>query len=470
MISSEIKAILDYGNDKIMSEIFKDLIEDYEDLRVKQKEKWERYNLDKNAIPIKKRTRPIGTPDYKANNQLVQDFPSLIVDQGRSYFIAIDVSTVFDEKLESNTKIIDSINDFNRRNDSHKLNLETALYMGVCGSCGRMLYIDGSNDPNYRGKERMMNVPPWEIIFIYNRTTNQLDYGMIYYQIKIKNIDNGQLQDVWFVEWYDSTDVYYYIESTRQPWLFQLDTQESMPHGFEGVPLIEFINNESQKGDFDRVIDNIDAYDILISDAQNECEDYRNAYMKFKGVVPDPKTMENAKLTGAFGSEDPDFDVDYITKDDNGTFLENQKNSLKENIYKFSKRIDFHDRSIITGNVSGIAMARMLQALENDIKMKEINFTAGLRREYQLLATSFRKKGIDFDPLLINFIYTRNLPMDLEYYGTIFNAFYGKIPLKLLYSLMPFIDNPEKVVNEMKEEQPNINLDSYNDLENPENE
>jgi len=183
--------------------------------------------------------------------------------------------------------------------------------------------------------------------------------------------------------------------------------------------------------------------------------------MVFRGVRPDEEAMEKAKLTGAFGSEDPEFDVKFLIKELQGVFHENHKKTLTENIFKFSKRIDFTNPNIASGVISGIAMQRMLQALENDATMKERKYTKGLREQFRLLCSSWKRKNIVINYMDILFQFTRNLPVDLEYYGTVLANFFGRVPMKIIYSLLPFITDVQGAIDMMNEEREGmINLDT----------
>ena len=111
---------------------------------------------------------------------------------------------------------------------------------------------------------------------------------------------------------------------------------------FDYVPVILFQNNNEEKGDFEKVEALIDAYDKNRSDSVNEVETFANAYMKFKGTSIDKEVIDNAKQTGAFEVPE-EGDVDFITKNINDTFVENNRKNLNEDIHKFSASVDMVD-------------------------------------------------------------------------------------------------------------------------------
>ncbi|HYX08433.1 MAG TPA: phage portal protein, partial [Bacteroidales bacterium] len=364
MTSQDIIKLLDYTDARIMSEVFNDIIKENTQFRIDTQKLYEEYDGE---VEILNRKRPVGVPDYKANNKIPNDFFSMIVDQGITYTFGKPIVT---ELGEVNEKTQKEYKDFKHRNNLDDLDLETALYTSICGTSGRLCYIDK------QGFERVTALAPWEVAYVYNRTNGELEYAMVYYQMEVIDFtkQGKQKTKVWFIEWYDKTDVRFYIEKTNEKNVFQLDESQEKPimqHGFSEVPLVEVINNDAKKGDFVRVKELKNAYDRLVSDAQNELEDFRSAYMKFKGIIPDPKTMELAKQTGAFGSEDEDFDVDFLVKELNGEYLEKHKKTLVDNIFKFSKRVDMNDEKFSGATQSGENRKWKMLALENDAGMKE---------------------------------------------------------------------------------------------------
>ena len=279
---------------------------------------------------------------------------------------------------------------------------------------------------------------------------------MIYYKIWIYDIDNNKKVQKYRVEWYDKDKVYFYLEDPAGQMYKEDPDEPPIQHGFAYVPVIEFPNNDLRKGDYEKVVEMMDAYDRLISDAQNELEDNRNAYMVFKGVVPDEKIMAAAKSTGAFGSDDDQFTVEWLIKELAAEFHENHKKTLKDDIYQSTKRVDMSDEKFSGSTQSGEGRKWKLLALENDASMKETKFTSALREMYKVVASGWKKSGITIDYLTITFQFTRNLPVDLAYYGDILNKYFGRVPLKILYSLMPFIDDPETAIKTLSEEQTTV--------------
>lgn len=454
MNAREIEKILEQGNNKIISKIFRDLIKEHEPRRLQM---IKLYNEYMGELPIKDRETVIGNPEWKSNNKLSNDYRTMIIDQGLAYTFGLPIKYELDESVKSNKRIIETVNNFKAQNKLDDLDFTTSFYAAICGYSARLLYIDE------QGATRVMNIKPWEVHFVYSQTIDELQYAMIYYDVNVVDVSSNQSKKLLYVEWYDKENVYYYREISPGSLEFEPDPDNPKnvhPHGFDGVPVIKYKNNDSERGDFEKVRDLIDAYDRLISDAQNELEDYRNAYMIFKGVIPDEETIRRAKFTGAFGSDDKDFEVEFLTKNLNSEFLENHKKTLNENIYKFSYRVDMSDEKFSGAGQSGESRKWKLLALENDAITKEKKFKAATTEMFRLIGSNWLKLNLvpkDFYKL-ITMQFTRNLPVDLEYYGKIITAFWGKLSIKTIYSLLPFIEDPELELK-LKEKEEQEDLD-----------
>ena len=57
------------------------------------------------------------------------------------------------------------------------------------------------------------------------------------------------------------------------------------PHPFQGVPMVEYWNDEDQRGDFEQVLPLVDAYDLLSSDRLNDRAQFADALLVLTGVM-----------------------------------------------------------------------------------------------------------------------------------------------------------------------------------------
>jgi len=407
---------------------------------------------------------------YKVNRKINNAFDVDIIDVKLGYMIGNPVgyglnkdSYTEGETFNEGAFDLDmqTINDFNTMNNVEDLDGETLKMSSICGYGARLLYIDGA------GKERVMNIQPWECIFIRDGSINEAQYALRYYEI----LDNGKARTM--VEWYDEKNISYYISTEEEKAKgkttivyrpYQKNGVTSMPHMFTGIPLIQFMNNEEYQGDCDKVYSLIDAYDFTISDVSSEIEQFRLAYMAFYGMVPDLATMESAKKTGAFGMPDTTSRIEFITKQLNDTVNENHLNRLEENIYKFAKSVNFADEAFGGAYaISGIAMKFKMFGLESKCIISERKYTAALRTQYKILSSAWQVKGSKMNYLDMVFTWTRNFPLNLMDEAQTSAIFKGLISEATRLGLLSFIDDPEKEIQAME-----IEAEGKVDLDEPE--
>ncbi|WP_216369584.1 phage portal protein [Brevibacillus sp. MCWH] len=399
------------------------------------------------GLPIQSRTLP---DPKKPNNKIPNDYRGYIINQIVGYLWGQPISYSLDTRKYEETKVKENqerISRFTTLNTIDDLDGETGKLMSICGYAARLLYIDKN------GEERAMNIFPWEAIFIEDG--GEITHAIRYYTVK--DLNNNEYMKV---EWYDSKNVTFFIEDDG---VFIMDSEGSQPHLFDYVPLIRFQNNDEEQGDFEKVEALIDAYDKIISDSVNEIETFANAYMGFKGVQIDQETIEKMKQTGGIEIGE-NGDVYFITKNINDTFVENQKKTLNENIHKFSASVDMSDEKFSGGAQTGESRKWKLIALENKAGTKAMKFGKGLREQFKVLCSAWKKKNIDIDYLDIFWEFKRNIPIDLSYVAEYASKLKGIHSDHTLLSQIPYIDDVAYEKELMRQEKEDmIDLDSFTD-------
>ena len=448
------------GAGGVTSEILATLIADHKPTRDHMVSNYQRYKAS---------SAPDGVPIFsrkfadvnKVNRQLNNAFDVDIVDVKLGYMLGNPIIYGYDREKYTDKDVFNEgaykldfgvLDDFNKANNSEDIDGETLKMASICGYGARLLYI------NKEGETRIMNVNPWECIFISDGSLNEAQYAMRYYEIDEK--DKKHI----YVEWYDERNVSYYIsaddvsQKPNDPKLMFIPYSKngftSQPHMFEGIPLIQFDNNEEHQGDCDKVYADIDAYDAGISDVSSELEQFRLAYLALYGMTPDAETIEKAKKTGVFGMPE-DTKMEFVTKELNGAIIENHLNRLEENIYRFAKSVNFKDEAF-AGTITGIAMKFKMFGLESKCVISERKFTAALRTQYKILSSVWAAKGSKVDYLNMTFTWTRNFPLNLADEADTTVKLKGLVSEKTRLGLLSFIDDPEQELKQMKLEEPLI--------------
>ncbi|WP_063336235.1 phage portal protein [Bacillus subtilis] len=430
----------------ITPELIAEIIEAHKNDHDRMKKLYDRYQAEVQGVPILTReaieyedfeTGHVKRIDHKVNNKLNNSFDSDIVDTKVGYLFGHPITYEFDDKRETGTTSTrkQMIDDFNTLNNIADEDSEWGKMATICGYGARLAYIDRS------GNERVKNIEPWEAVFLSDGNIHEPEYALRYYETY-----NGQQK----AEFYDSKTIYYF--STKDSSAFTLDRKQ--PHMFDGCPLFGLANNKELKGDAEKVLSLIDAYDRTLSDASNEIEQYRLAYLILKGLGADEDTLQQLKKTGILELYDEKDDVSYLTKDINDAIIENHLNRLEENILRFAKSVNFSDESF-GGNVTGVAMKFKLMALENKCITMERKMTAALRYQYKLIfsawATKNKAKAEDY--LKVWFGFKRNLPANVLEEAETTSQLKGNISEETRLSLLSFVDDVQYELQKMKDEE-----------------
>lgn len=412
------------GGKVIDTRMITDLIFAHSDLAEEYQLKYDRYMQENIEIQDRFFTDPT-----KINNKIINDYRSTIVDQVVGYMFGTPITYGVNEMNYGNKEyeeIMDKIDRFTTIANIQDLDSETGKMCAICGKAYRLCYIDDE------GEESITELMPWETIVLKDR--DRVKYALRYYvDYDAEGMEHTK------VEFYDDTYIYTF---TRHNDGFVLD-EEPREHLFQFCPVIEFENNKEGMGDFDRVETLIDAYDRLISDNQNELEEFRQAYMVFDGGAEiEQEDIIKARQSGAF-SVPEGCKPYFLTKDVGATFNDSQRTVLEDNIYKFSKSVNMSDEKFSGSEQSGESRKWKLIDLENKAITKERKYAKGLKDMFRILCSAWNVKGLNLDYLDVYYAFTRTLPIDLEYYGEVANKFKGVLADKTMLELLPMIDDVE---------------------------
>lgn len=437
--------------------IIKDLIKSNEIEKNKVLKLWKEYQGDV-SILHSERTNIPARPD----NRLANDFRGLIVDQITGYMFGNEMIVNLPENSSNNIDVARNIvNEFLDTNFYGMLDSDLETYLAACGYGFRLLYYTSTID--YLGKEKlqviMKNIRPWEAMVITDGTIDEPQYGLIYYTIDV--VENGRSSKRYKVEFYDSANVYYFVENNKGDYINDFTYNEPIqPHGFTGIPLIQFKNNNSCRSDFDKVGNLIDAYDKLMSYGINDSEAYAMAYLIFYGVEPTQEQINLARKTGAFyipkdSDADANNDIKFLTKEINTQNLEDLATRLNNDIFRFSSTVDFNDKEFASAQ-SGEARKYKLIGLENKAKIKERLFKYGYQYIFKVAGTFWSKLyNVFIDYSKINFEFIRNLPMDITIADTqsLYSA--GLISKETALDKLPITDDTQQELDRIKSENSN---------------
>ena len=426
---TDLTSALVVGNSKVVGDVIEQAISDNEERRGEQIELHDRYEGD---APIFH--RKLKNPD-KVNNRLFNDFFGDVVDTKQGY-MGNSPTVVLDSEEAAKIEFVQA---YLKKNHAEYEMSEAVKDAAICGASGKILYVDGESNVRER------RVPGYEVIFIKDATTGRSVYAIRYY-----TITDEQGVKRYRVEFYDDAQVWYFMQqdsghympdTTRMDLAGNVVTHQL--HLFDGVPVLDFRNNDERMGDCEKTLTLMDAYDRTESDANSEIEQLRLAYLYLKGagMNVDGEWLKTIKQTGVIPL-DQDGDVGFITKSLDDDIIEHHLDRLEQNIMRFAKSVDFNSDAF-GGQMPIIAFQIKIAGLEHKSKITERIFRAELMRQWEMMTGYWAKaQTITIDPTALSFYFTREIPMNLSEEVTRIAQGRGHVSLETLYKITSFIDDP----------------------------
>lgn len=372
------------------------------------------FNYYVGSHDILKRTMADGS---KPNNKIVNPYGHYISDIMTGYFMGEPVKyTSEDDSLLSEVSAI------NNYNDEASENTQLATASSIYGVAYEILYLDDNGDIRYKQIETVGCIPIYE-----NTIEEDLLYFIRYYDEE--DILTGN--KITHVEVYSRYSITYYEKSAGA-----LTFIEEVPHQWGLVPVCIFYNNEEELGDFEPVVTIIDAMDKLESDNLNDIEYFNDAYLVLQGVEgTDAEDIAAMKQNRVLNLPN-DASAQWLIKDINDGYIENQKTRLDADIHKFSYCPAMTDENF-SANASGVAMKYKLMGLENATSKKEGQFKKGIQRRLELICNILSVMGSSYDYRAIDIHFNRNIPANIVELADVVNKLGSLVSDKTKLSMLP---------------------------------
>lgn len=403
--------------DSVTPELVVKLIQRYRNNELKRLNRLYDYYLGDTAI----KERVMNDP-AKPNNQIINPFSSLITDTIVGYFAGKPISYQSEDK-----ELMIKVQDVLDRNHEHTHNKKLTKKLTVMGVSYELLYM---NEDTQVG---MKTIDPRECFLIYDNTVDEKVVAGIRF-IDVPDYLTEETKTVFYIYTEDTVTEYSLVGE-------QYKLNDETPHSFKEVPIIKYQNNDDLTGAFEKVMTLIDAYDLAVSDTQNNLEYFTDAYLAITGAefeddseVADMK--ENRVMVLPEGAT-AEWLVKGVSEE-----VEEFKKRLKEDIHQLSQIPNLSDESF-ANQASGEAIKYKLFGLENLVSITEGYFKEGVERRIELITNVLNVKDpVGYDYTYITMAFTRNLPQNLTNLADIASKLVGIISNETLYALMPFIDDP----------------------------
>ena len=426
---------------------------------------YDRYLMKEGAVPIEER-EPRFKEENPINNKISNDFFGEIVDFKTGYFAGEPIgysysSTDEAEDVTGGTEAVDkatkALTDFTTLNNMYGVDMETTKFATIYGYTGRLFYVDPEKNA------RVMPVHGFETIILSKTDISEPKYAIRYY--KTYDINNSV---TWVVEFYDNAFIH-----TYEGYLNGLRFVEKRLHLFDYCPLQGIANNKEMIGDAEKVISLIDDYNKVLSDNSNEIEGFVHAIM-LTSILGEEKevntALEKANTSGILnvppvGTVQVNEPVKWVTKNINDQFTEHHLQRLEDNIYRFSRTPNLGDESF--GSASGVSLKFKLHGLETKCGMFEAKMLDASQYGFKVLASYWRKRRTEFDPLQVTLDFKRNFPLDRLSEAQAAQAeIAAGMPKRYVYGRMAGVDDVDYLMELLEQEQEDI-TGLYDDLPTP---
>ena len=374
----------------------------------------------------------------KPNNQVMCNIPKYIVQVRTGFFSSSPLT------LESeNPEYLKDIRKVLEYNDFKQIFNQLDTYCSIYGHSFLVMYM------NEEGRISFTAQNPTDWIYVRDNSLEQKPKFAIRYYAWWDDVENLQMYDI---ELYTDKEI---INYEGNP--INLKEVSRRPHYFNGLPVIEFMENESRQGAYENVISLIDTYELMLSDTANTINYFSDCYLVLTGMqetqAEDIARMKNDRvLLVPEGCE-----ASFLTKNVSENYNENMLKRLQEQIFVVACTPLLSDSSF-SSNSSGVAIQFKLFSMEKSVQLKENIFRAGFNRMFNLIKDMinlYERKNYTEDDRIIQ-TFTRSLPMDLSALADSISKLNGVVSRRTLMSQLDFVSDATLEENQLRIEQEEV--------------
>lgn len=399
-------------------------------------QKLKKYYMGEHAI-LNHERRNKNAPNFKTVANHAKD----IADTSTGYFMGnpIKYNNTAESDLEPLLVAFDGA-------EIDQVDAQNALNMAIYGRAYEYIYAkEGLTELD------STSVDPENVFIVYDDSIERKAlFAVYYYEIKDDTKDATKYQAEVFTQ-----NLHYHIVLRDSSMGTTRNGQVEL-HNLGQIPIIEYRNNHFAIGDYEQQISLIDAYNSLMGNRVNDKEQAVESILVLYGAQL-ADNLEDAREAMSILVEEgllelpADAKADFLKNALDESATEILRKALKEDIYTFSHVPNLTDENF-AGNSSGVAMEFKLLGLEMITKTKEANYKRGLRQRIAIFAHYLGMQQIALEAHSIVPQFSRGLPKNLLELSQIINNLEGKVSLRQLISLLPFVEDPDAELEELEEE------------------
>lgn len=370
-------------------------------------------------------------PKYKPDNRLSVNFAKYITDTFNGFFIGIPVKTQCDDsRVAEYAALLDT---FNNQDDK---NAELSKLCSIYGRAYELYYVNGEN------MICISYLPPTQAFMIYDDSVNtNPKYFVRYYFDADKNL-HGSISD--------SSRVWYFYVTGG---IIRFEDEEGELHGFDGVPAVEFYENEERIGLYEGALSMMNEYNKALSEKANDIDYFADAYMKVIGPdmnSSDVANIRDNRVINIPAQDGVNGDADFLAKPNADTSQENLLNRLERQIFVTCMVANINDENFDAA--SGLAMRYRLTIMSDLAKTKQRKFTAGFNKRYRLIFSNPVSKMAKDDWMKLRFQFTLNYPVNLTEEADVASKLKGITSDETLLSVLSIVDDVKAEIERKQKE------------------
>lgn len=369
------------------------------------------------------------------NNKIVVNHPEYITDLYVGYLHGIPVD--YRMEGEGNDDVLSPVTEEYKKQDIASTDSELGEDNSIYGTAYEYVYANEENEVV------SAKIPVENCIVVYDDTMdhNKL-FAVIYDECK-----NGD----------EYVNVRVITPTDIQTWDSKLNAITATEiHTFKKVPVIQWTNNSKLKGDFESVLNIVDAYNIIQSDRVNDKEQLVEAILVLYGFEITTKQAAKVRQTRIMSAppKTEGTQAEYLIKEMNETEVDVLRSRLEADIHKISKTPNMSDKDFAQ-NDSGVAIKFKLLPFEWSTKKKERFVEKALRARFELYNTYLNTLSSSnklVEAYKVEVVFTRSLPLnDLET-AQMISYLKGTIDDETLIKQLSFVKDASKIIDKMKKE------------------
>nr|DAV14625.1 MAG TPA: PORTAL PROTEIN [Caudoviricetes sp.] len=389
---------------------------------------------------ILKHKRRSNLPNFKTVANHAKD----IADTSTGYFMGNSIT--YTNTLAADIEPL--LDAFDKADVDHVDN-ENALNMAIYGRAYEFIYAKEDE-----AELSVRSLEPENTFIVYDDSIEQRPLFAVYYYDITDDVSQNTTYKAEVL-----TENYHYHMMLRGSENADNESSEPEEHHMGAIPIVEYRNNGLMIGDYEQQLGLIDAYNSLTANRVNDKEQAINSILVLYGASLADSAEEAREAMQILSEEGllelpPDAKADFLNNVLDENAIEVLRKALKQDIYTFSHVPNLTDENFAS-NVSGVAMEYKLLGLEMITKTKEQHYSKSLRKRIKLFCNYLGLKQIALDAKAIVPQYKRGLPKNLLELSQIINNLDGKVSLRQLISLLPFVEDPDAELKALEEEQEN---------------